>query len=273
MPNLYADIAMFTRRYAHDSALTATDLAEVLRVLNDGARRVDDYCDRHFYSELATHVYDGNGKTQLWLPDDLLSVTTLKADGDGDGTYEISLAVNTDYWLWPDNSTPKVRIDINPESSLISSWPVGRRRVQIVGEWGYTNTTELVASVTTEVLDASETGVDVTAGTDFAAGQTILVESEQMYIASIATNTLTVVRGVNGTTAATHVTSSVIRRYVYEEAVVGAALMWAGRLWKRRETADATTIVAPAIGTLEIHRGLDPDVRQALDPYRARVLV
>ena len=49
--------------------------------------------------------------------------------------------------------------------------------------------------------------------------------------------------------------------------------MWAGRLWKRRETADATTIVAPAIGTLEIHRGLDPDVRQALDPYRARVLV
>ena len=271
--NLYADVDMMKRRYLHDSALTTTDLAELLRVLNDGARRVDDYCDRPFFAELATRTYDGNGKTQLWLPDDLLTVTTLKVDDNGDGTYEITLAVNTDYWLWPDNDTPKVRIDINPESTLISTWPSGRRRVQIVGEWGYTNTTELVASVTTEVLDASETGVDVTAGTDFSAGQTILVDSEQMYIASITTNTLTVVRGVNGTTAATHVTSSVVRRYVYEEAVAGAALMWAGRLWKRRETADATTIVAPAIGTLEIHRGLDPDVRQALDPYRARILV
>ena len=273
MPNLYADVAMFTRRYVHDSALTTTDNAEILRVLNDGARRVDDYCGRHFFCKLATNYYDGNGKPELWLPDDLLSVTTLKADDDGDGVYETTLTVSTDYWLWPDNATPKIRVDINPESTVLSTWPTGRKRIQIIGEWGYTNETELVASVTTEALDTTETGVDVTAGADFAAGQTILVDSEQMYISSIAANTLTVVRGVNGTTAATHLTSAVVRRYVYEEEVVGAALMWAGRLWKRRETADATTIVAPAIGTLEIHRGLDPDVRQALDSYRAAVRV
>src|SRR3990167_4100555 len=188
--NLYADIDMMKRRYLHDSALIATDLAELLRVVNDGSRRVDDYCERHFYSEIATRTYDGNGKSTLWLPDDLLTVTTLKADDDGDGVYELTLAANTDYWLWPDNETPKVRVDINPESAQVSSWPSGRRRVQIVGEFGYTNTTELVASLLAEALDASETGVDVDAGTDFAAGQTILVDSEQIYLSSINGNTL-----------------------------------------------------------------------------------
>lgn len=272
MPNLYADVAMFTRRYVHDSTLTTTDNAEILRVLNDGARRVDDYCGRHFFSKLATNYYDGNGKSELWLPDDLLAITTLKVDDDGDGVYEITPAVDIDYWLWPDNATPKIRMDINPESTLISTWPPGRKRVQIIGEFGYTNTTEIDAATAT-VADGTTTTLTSSAAGSLAIGQTLLLGTEQVYISAGSGTNWTIVRGVNGTTAAAHSGGTVINRYVYKEEVVGAALMWAGRLWKRRETADATTIVAPALGTLEIHRGLDPDVRQALDPYRAAVLV
>ena len=55
-----------------------------------------------------------------------------------------------------------------------------------------------------EALDASETGVDVDSGAVFKVGQTIQVDSEQMYISAISTNTLTVTRGYNGSTAATH---------------------------------------------------------------------
>lgn len=57
-----------------------------------------------------------------------------------------------------------------------------------------------------EAMDASEVGLDVTDGTKYAAG--IIVEfqtdGEQCLVTSVATNTLTVIRGYNGTTAATH---------------------------------------------------------------------
>tara|TARA_Y100000310_G_scaffold58920_1_gene54236 strand:- start:303 stop:7325 length:7023 start_codon:yes stop_codon:yes gene_type:complete len=59
-------------------------------------------------------------------------------------------------------------------------------------------------SLLAEALDSSETGVDVDDVTEFAVGQVILLGSEQMKITAISSNTLTVTRGFNGTTAATH---------------------------------------------------------------------
>ena len=67
-------------------------------------------------------------------------------------------------------------------------------------ETGTTNATSLLA----EALDNSETGVDVDDGTEFAVDQVILAGSEQMQITAISSNTLTVTRGFNGTTAASH---------------------------------------------------------------------
>jgi hypothetical protein len=67
-------------------------------------------------------------------------------------------------------------------------------------ETGTTNATSLLA----EALDSSETGVDVDDGTEFSVDQVILVGTEQMKISAISTNTLTVTRGFNGSTAATH---------------------------------------------------------------------
>jgi len=55
-----------------------------------------------------------------------------------------------------------------------------------------------------EALDATETGVDVSDGSQVSAGQIIKVDDEEMEVSSISTNTLTVVRGANNTTAASH---------------------------------------------------------------------
>ena len=62
-----------------------------------------------------------------------------------------------------------------------------------------TNTTLL-----NEALDNSETGIDVDDGTVFAINDVIKIDSEQMLITSISTNTLTVTRGYNSTTAVIH---------------------------------------------------------------------
>ena len=58
-----------------------------------------------------------------------------------------------------------------------------------------------------EALDTSETGVDVDEGAEgsaFDVGDVIAIDSEFMLVQSISSNTLTVVRGYQSTTAATH---------------------------------------------------------------------
>lgn len=52
--------------------------------------------------------------------------------------------------------------------------------------------------------NTSVTSVVVDDGTDFTAGQNIKMNSEEMHISSISSNTLTVVRAVNGTSVGTH---------------------------------------------------------------------
>lgn len=70
-------------------------------------------------------------------------------------------------------------------------------------EWGYGAPNPDVDQLN-EALDNSETGVDVDNGTVFQVGNVIKVDDELMLVTSISTNTLTVVRGFAGTTAATH---------------------------------------------------------------------
>ena len=62
-----------------------------------------------------------------------------------------------------------------------------------------------------EALDASETGIDVDEGEYFYVGDLIRVEDEIMEVTSISSNTLTVIRGTHGSTAATHADNTAIR--------------------------------------------------------------
>jgi hypothetical protein len=61
-----------------------------------------------------------------------------------------------------------------------------------------------------ETLDKVETGIDVSNGAAFVVGQTILIDAERMFVSAIASNTLTVTRGITGTTAATHASGAAI---------------------------------------------------------------
>lgn len=81
-------------------------------------------------------------------------------------------------------------------------------------------------TVLTEALDASETGIDVAADLGdneiaaLAVGAIIECDAERMIVTSFeSTNTLNVIRGVDGTTAATHSSGAV----VWVEPVVGLA--------------------------------------------------
>ena len=94
---------------------------------------------------------------------------------------------------------------------------------------------------------ASDTTLTATDGAKFAVGQTVLIDSEQLFISAISTNDLTVERGANGTTATAHDDASDISIYRYPRPVVEACAALAEQLWKRKDAAAPTTL--SGIGT------------------------
>jgi len=250
------------------SSDTADDTT-LLRKLVNSSRWVDNYCKRRFYVKIETRYFTALRSAGMLLPD-LLSITTLKTDADGDRTYEDSWAA-TDYDLLPFNAWPKWEIGRTPDGDY--SFPANvARGIEIAGSWGYGNgesATPYEDSTTTtnEELDASETTVTVTSGAVLAVGQTILVESEQMYVTAKSTNDLTVVRGVNGTTAATHATSKTVYVYRYPGPIQEACLIQASRLFRRKD-APFGMVGSPEMGYSAIIGRLDPDIALAINDYR-----
>ncbi len=209
---------------------STTDDTVMRKILEAASRSIDSYTNRTFVTQSATKVFDGCNV--LHVPD-LLSITTLKTDEDNDYDYDNEYET-TDYVLYGVgledtlNTYPKIRIEIDKNGDYSSFASGYQKGVQIAGIWGYgdgISATPYISDTTTaEALDASETGVDVTSATNLSAGQLILVESEQMYIYSISSTTLTVERGVNGTTATTHDTAKTIYIYQYPSDIRQACI-------------------------------------------------
>jgi len=273
LPNLYASAAAFSRRYANASTLDSDDQTEMLAVLEAASRAVDDECDRRFYAETATVVQHGNGKDAIWIPD-LISATTVKLDEDGDGTFETTLTT-ADYWLeryghYNVDATPKTLIRLNP-SGQRASFVEQHRLLEIVGPWGFTAAVDRM-TVTATLADATATAMTTSATGDFEVGNTLLIESEQVYVESGSGTSWVVRRAQNGTTGAAHAAKP-IDRFAYVPEIVNATLMQAGRYWKRRETAYANVIQNPLTGAMEMFKGLDPDVSRLIAPFRRKVQV
>lgn len=207
--NCYATLAAVK---ADLSISATTHDATLLRYLESCSRAIDRYCSRFFYVETGTRYQTAVERGQaryLPLDADLLSVSAFAADSELDGTYDGETWVSgTDYWLSPYNKWPKTQV----EETGFGDWAfcMEPRRYKITGNWGYgdgRSATPYEASGLTGAV-ATTSGTTLTASADASttiyAGQTILVESEQMFVSAVSTTSITVERGVNGTTAASH---------------------------------------------------------------------
>lgn len=227
-----------------------------LRAIEEVSREFDREARRPFYTTEATRYFGAAGEcatgscpcnedpfwhelrgrsrdSRLFLGFDLLAVSSLTADQDGDGTYETTLVADTDYWLWPANETPYRALELNRRGQL-ASWPSGRRRVKVTGTWGYSNETEdTLQTVADNPLLIGATTLTVQSTADIDPGETLVIEDEQIYVVSVNDpTTLTVARGINSTTAAQHAQSTVVYRRRYprdiEECVKARVV---GRRW------------------------------------------
>ncbi len=257
---------------------TADD-TDLLMLLNVASREVDKYCHQTFYTESRTRYYDGQG-TYFDPKDNLLSISSLKTDEDGDGTYEntfnlTSTSDSIDCYLYPLNSYPKMWLEINSEGDYGGFASGVKRGVQVIGVFGYGESATPYADTavdTSAALVSTDVTFSVTDYTQFAVGETILLDSEQAYITAVSTTaTLTVTRAINGTTAAAHSSEKSIYLYQYPDAVAQATYIMASRLWKRKDSAYGTIIGEPTLGPIEVHQGLDPDVKLLLTDYRKTI--
>ncbi len=272
MTNAYADLTTLKSTGVLNISGTTYD-TRLRDLLEAVSRLVDRYCNRRFYVLVATRVFDGDGGTELQVQD-LIGVTSLKTDDNLDRTFETTWAAS-DYLLYPPNSAPTKAwgrpytwVTVDVEAGNEDVFTTGMQTVQITGKWGYREVTEDIGADINEGAQYSAT-LTVTDGSKFAVGQTVLIESEQLYVSVISTNDLTVVRGVNGSTAAAHSDGTDISVYRYPETVVEACLIQASRLWKRK---DARFAAQSGVSAGDGLRGLDPDVRQLLGPYRRHPL-
>ena len=107
------------------------------------SRLIDGYCGRRFYAVTETNYFTRT-TPYVVLVEDLLTVTTLKTDADGDRTYESTWAA-TDYDLEPYNAArlsparPYTRIVTAPNG--VYTFPNVRKGIEIAGSWGFSATT------------------------------------------------------------------------------------------------------------------------------------
>lgn len=126
------------------ASIDATDDALIEDLINAASRYIDAATgNRRYYTTSVdeTRTYQAINGYRVYT-DDIISITTLKTDSDGDRTYETTWAT-TDYDMLPENAAldgrPYTYIQIAPDGHY--SFPNQRKGVQIVGRFGYSTTT------------------------------------------------------------------------------------------------------------------------------------
>jgi len=226
--NAYASLGEFksyvTSRGGISLPANVTDDLVLEQLLKSASETVENETSRRYNPFVETRYFDvpawnNPDPRELKLDADLLEVITLT---NGDGT----VIPSTEYILRQSDMrgvTPYSNIRLKSTSTFWwspdSSGEI-HSVISLIGIWGYHNRygqAWQLATTAAEGMDATETGFDVTSGAGFAVGNLIRFDNELGYVSSIATNTLTITRGENGSTAATHLTG--INVYIWQPMI------------------------------------------------------
>lgn len=153
----------------------STDDLEYHAACFAASRALEQYCQRTFYRSIETRTLNPcGGLFSLDLPAfyDLVSITTLKTDSGGDGTFETTWSAG-DYQLLCDDGTPNVNAGPEPKPfvkvkavgsqtfPVIIGIPARNDRIQIAGTWGWPSVpwaikkaAEIIAAETFKLKDS-----------------------------------------------------------------------------------------------------------------------
>lgn len=231
---------------------------------------------RPFYPDLGANGGIETGRSRhAVLPLDrwLLAATTVTSYSGTNRATSVALTegLTNDYLLEPyqsnDLGARYWRLKLSTEAT--SAFNVGQQTITIAGVWGWTrDTAPTTTTLSAAVTSTTATTVAVTSGAVFSPGNTIIVDAEQAYVRSISSNDLTVIRGVNGTTAATHDNASAVARYEYPSDVVSVCSDVARVLYRDRDLGVTETLGSGEAGVRVRSRVEIMDAIRSLDHYR-----
>lgn len=262
MPNLYASLDEFKT----DIDFTLTDVskdAAMLRWLEASSRVIDGFTHRSFYPLKGTLSATINqpGDTVL-LEEDIASLTSWTADGD---------AITNTYSLVPVSNGLRsrpyegVRLTDGARFYPVTS-PI---EIAITGVFGWPEDARLLTAVAVQQEVADVTLLVPTGTVPIGALLKIGTEYEQVIGRTTASpnDTLSVTRAVNGSTAAQHLVAASVYRLRPPMSVEAACIAHTARVWKRRASAWANVALNTQLGTMELFKGLDADVKLMLEEF------
>lgn len=308
--------------------------ARIDALIEKTSRFVDKYCDRFFYPKLEERFFDYQDNKELLLDCDLLSVTTLYHDRknstidsgdiilyplDGPPYHKVFVDPTADFLTYTDFPERALAIDgvfgyceDKEDTGVVLSAGIDANDTEMLIDDGslievgwtlliddeqiFVKDDDVIDSTakTAEAVDTYEKGIDANDGTLLKKGEIIRIDSEDMLIESIATDTLTVARAYNGTTAAEHITgadiyvfrkftierekngttkeahttSDVIYKYVPPLPIQQAVAILVARADKRSDSAWSDITGVSEFGTPSYFKSVPDDVRDLLAPFR-----
>lgn len=240
----YATLAQFRAHLRIPDDETDDDTRR-LNVLRQATAQIDRYTARRFAPVVQTRQYDYQTPYSLRLDIDLLELDALT---NGDGT-TINPAV---VQLLPEGDGPKSAIVLPPTASTLFLYGDSPHlAISVSGIWGTHDSwaeawRDSLDTVQDAALDADAITLTVSdadgsnsAGLTprFQVGQLIRIDAEYLHITAVDpdANTLSVIRGVRGTTAASHAQGTAINVYVPPHDVQALCLRWATWLYQQVE--------------------------------------
>ena len=162
---------------------------------------------------LDNNLYGEAYEYLLRMKDDILSITSV--------TWVGTALTSSQYRLADENSHPNIEIAVDRDAISTLLPADFDENVTVAGVFGYHRDPDNMwvdsgDTVQDSPLSSSATALTVTADGNFEVMQHIQIESEYLLITAIDADTeiLTVERGVNGSTAASHDNGKAINRYV-----------------------------------------------------------
>lgn len=154
----YATLAELRAKLAFGATNTASD-TQLEQIIEASSRWVDRYCNRRFYGAAETRYYTADDGYEIQI-DDLTSISALKTDDNGDGTFETTWSA-TDYNL-KYGSNYNAALDAKPYTQIETSELSGRefprhirKGVLVQGVFGYVAGTTAATSCPDPIHDAT----------------------------------------------------------------------------------------------------------------------
>lgn len=194
--------------------------AAILDHLLAMSREVEGRLLRAFFPSTGTNAYRWPPfhvaySWEVWFEDDLLSVSSVEVAAGGVGAAPVPI---TTYYLEPQQwGPPYARIEVDLSSQdIFQAGPTPQRSVQISGQWGYSAQTTAAGTLAAPA-GATDSTLTLSNGHGVEQGDVILIDQEAIYVDASpnlhTSNVAVVQRGVNGATAAAHLSAASVARY------------------------------------------------------------